>query len=135
MKGLFHFIGKCFQAIWKLLSFTRQLVLNLFFLIFIGVIAFAFLDSTPPSTEDKVVEPKALILDLSGPIVEESKFREPLERITSDVLGSQKSQENVLFDIVDTIRFAAHDNNVSGLVLHLKEMNETSLTKQYHLEP
>ncbi|OCH57867.1 signal peptide peptidase SppA [Aliivibrio fischeri] len=129
MKGLFHFIGKCFQAIWKLLSFTRQLVLNLFFLIFIGVIAFAFLDSTPPSTEDKVVEPKALILDLSGPIVEESKFREPLERITSDVLGSQKSQENVLFDIVDTIRFAAHDNNVSGLVLHLKEMNETSLTK------
>ncbi len=129
MKGLFHFIAKCFQAIWKLLSFTRQLVLNLFFLIFIGFIAFTFLSSDESNIETQQVEKKALILDLAGPIVEESKFREPLERVTSDLLGSQKSQENVLFDIVDTIRFAANDDNVSGLVLHLKEMNETSLTK------
>ncbi|MGF1907281.1 signal peptide peptidase SppA [Aliivibrio salmonicida] len=128
MKGLFHFISKCFQAIWKLLSFTRQLVLNLFFLAFIGVIAFTFL-STDDTQQDQTVEKKALILDLSGPIVEESKFREPLERVTADLLGSQRSQENVLFDIVDTIRYAAKDDNVSGLVLHLKEMNETSLTK------
>ncbi|OCH17585.1 signal peptide peptidase SppA [Aliivibrio logei] len=128
MKGLFHFISKCFQAIWKLLSFTRQLVLNLFFLAFIGVIAFTFL-STDDIQQDQTVEKKALILDLSGPIVEESKFREPLERVTADLLGSQRSQENVLFDIVDTIRYAAKDDNVSGLVLHLKEMNETSLTK------
>lgn len=128
MKGLFHFISKCFQAIWKLLSFTRQLILNLFFLAFIGVIAFTFL-STDDIQQDQTVEKKALILDLSGPIVEESKFREPLERVTADLLGSQRSQENVLFDIVDTIRYAAKDDNVSGLVLHLKEMNETSLTK------
>ncbi len=128
MKGLFHFISKCFQAIWKLLSFTRQLVLNLFFLAFIGVIAFTFL-STDDIQQDQTVEKKALILNLSGPIVEESKFREPLERVTADLLGSQRSQENVLFDIVDTIRYAAKDDNVSGLVLHLKEMNETSLTK------
>lgn len=129
MKGLFHFIGKCFQAVWKLLSFTRQLALNLFFLAFVGFIAFTFLSSDESSVETQQVEKKALILDLAGPIVEESKFREPLERVTSDLLGSQKSQENVLFDIVDTIRFAATDDNVSGLVLHLKEMNETSLTK------
>ena len=128
MKGLFHFISKCFQAIWKLLSFTRQLVLNLFFLAFIGVIAFTFL-SSDDIQQDQTVEKKALILDLSGPIVEESKFREPLERVTADLLGSQRSQENVLFDIVNTIRYAAKDDNVSGLVLHLKEMNETSLTK------
>lgn len=129
MKGLFHFIGKCFQAVWKLLSFTRQLALNLFFLAFVGFITFTFLSSDESSVETQQVEKKALILDLAGPIVEESKFREPLERVTSDLLGSQKSQENVLFDIVDTIRFAATDDNVSGLVLHLKEMNETSLTK------
>jgi protease-4 len=129
MKGLFHFIAKCFQAVWKLLSFTRQLVLNLFFLGLIGLIAFTFLSNDEHNIETQQIEKKALILDLAGPIVEESKFREPLERVTSDLLGSQKSQENVLFDIVDTIRFAAHDDNVSGLVLHLKEMNETSLTK------
>ncbi len=33
MKVVFKGIGKLFRAIWKLISFTRQLILNLFFFI------------------------------------------------------------------------------------------------------
>ncbi len=129
MRGLFHFVSKCFQALWKLLSFARQLVLNLVFIIFIGAITFAFFATNEEENKNKPIEKKALVLDLSGPIVEESKFLEPLELITADLLSSKKSQENVLFNVVDTIRFAAKDDSVSGLVLDLKGMNETNLTK------
>ncbi|MEZ8094596.1 signal peptide peptidase SppA [Photobacterium swingsii] len=126
MKMLFKGIGKIFRALWKLLSFTRQLVLNLFFLAFIGIIIFAFTQGT----EEPVQATKsALVLDLAGPIVEQRSIISPVDQLTSNALGRQQVQENVLFDIVDTIRHASTDNNITGLVLNLKDMAGTNLTK------
>ncbi|MCV5961125.1 signal peptide peptidase SppA, partial [Escherichia coli] len=45
------------------------------------------------------------------------------------LLGNELPKENVLFDIVDTIRYAKDDPKVSGLVLALRDMPETNLTK------
>ncbi|WP_064605263.1 signal peptide peptidase SppA [Photobacterium sp. J15] len=126
MKVIFKGIGKIFRAIWKLISFTRQLILNLFFLFFIGLIFFAFSQSgEKPSLPEKA----ALVLDLSGPIVEQRTYINPVDQLTSSALGQPPVQENVLFDIVDTIRAASTDNRITGLVLNLKGMAETNLTK------
>ncbi|MGF1691870.1 signal peptide peptidase SppA [Photobacterium kagoshimensis] len=126
MKMLFKGIGKIFRALWKLLSFTRQLILNLFFLAFIGIIIFAFTQGT----EEPVQATKsALVLDLAGPIVEQRSIISPVDQLTSNALGHQQVQENVLFDIVDTIRHASTDNNITGLVLNLKDMAGANLTK------
>ncbi|OZS42641.1 signal peptide peptidase SppA [Photobacterium sanguinicancri] len=126
MKMLFKGIGKIFRALWKLLSFTRQLILNLFFLAFVGIIIFAFTQRT----EEPVQATKsALVLDLAGPIVEQRSIISPVDQLTSNALGRPQVQENVLFDIVDTIRHASTDNNITGLVLNLKDMAGTNLTK------
>ncbi|KXI22199.1 signal peptide peptidase SppA [Photobacterium sanguinicancri] len=126
MKMLFKGIGKIFRALWKLLSFTRQLILNLFFLAFVGIIIFAFTQGT----EEPVQATKsALVLDLAGPIVEQRSIISPVDQLTSNALGRPQVQENVLFDIVDTIRHASTDNNITGLVLNLKDMAGTNLTK------
>ncbi|MGF1757422.1 signal peptide peptidase SppA [Photobacterium sagamiensis] len=126
MKVIFKGIGKIFQAIWKLISFTRQFILNLFFLIIVGAIIFAL---SQDSQEPELPEEAALVLDLSGPIVEQRSYINPIDSIASNVLGQQPVQENVLFDIVETIRTAATDKSITGLVLNLKGMAGTNLTK------
>lgn len=71
----------------------------------------------------------ALVLNLSGPIVEQSTHINPMDSFTGSVFGEELPRENVLFDIVETLRHAKNDNNVTGLVLALGDMPETNLTK------
>lgn len=126
MKAIFSRIGKFFLAIGKLINFTRKFVLNILFVLIIGAIIFALTDDDK-STD--TTEPSALVLNLSGPIVEQKNYDNPLDSVMSEVLGKPEVQQNVLFDIVEAIRAAATDKDIIGLVLNLKGMSETSLTK------
>lgn len=74
-------------------------------------------------------QPGALVLDLSGPIVEQKDPVNPVDSLLSEAMGKEPQQENVLFDIVEAIRAASGDNDIKGLVLNLQNMPETSLTK------
>ncbi|PSW21035.1 signal peptide peptidase SppA [Photobacterium sanctipauli] len=130
MKVIFKGIAKLFRGIWKLISFTRQLIINLIFLLIVGVLIFAF---TQSGEEPVVPDEAALVLDLSGPIVEQRNFVSPVDAITSNALGQPQVKENVLFDIVDTIRAASTDNRITGLVLNLRGMAETNLTKMRYI--
>ncbi|HIF9397661.1 TPA: signal peptide peptidase SppA [Photobacterium damselae] len=127
MKTIFKGIGRVCKAIWNLLSFTRQLVLNLIFLILVGALFFAFYQGD----KDTEIQPQpgALVLDLSGPIVEQKDPVNPVDSLLSEAMGKEPQQENVLFDIVEAIRAASGDNDIKGLVLNLQNMPETSLTK------
>ncbi|ARR49778.1 signal peptide peptidase SppA [Photobacterium damselae subsp. damselae] len=127
MKTIFKGIGRVCKAIWNLLSFTRQLVLNLIFLILVGALFFAFYQGDK-NTETQP-QPGALVLDLSGPIVEQKDPVNPVDSLLSEAMGKEPQQENVLFDIVEAIRAASGDNDIKGLVLNLQNMPETSLTK------
>lgn len=127
MKTIFKGIGRVCKAIWNLLSFTRQLVLNLIFLILVGALFFAFYQGDK-DTETQP-QPGALVLNLSGPIVEQKDPVNPVDSLLSEAMGKEPQQENVLFDIVEAIRAASGDNDIKGLVLNLQNMPETSLTK------
>ncbi|MEJ2763254.1 signal peptide peptidase SppA [Photobacterium sp. MCCC 1A19761] len=126
MKVIFKGIGKLFRALWRLISFTRQLILNLLFLAFAGLLIFAFY---PSEEKPALPEKAALVLDLSGPIVEHRAHTNPIDEFAGSALGQPPVQENVLFDIVDSIRAASTDNHITGLVLNLQDMSETNLTK------
>lgn len=127
MKTIFKGIGRVCKAIWNLLSFTRQLVLNLIFLILVGALFFAFYQGDK-DTETQP-QPGALVLDLSGPIVEQKDPVNPVDSLLSEAMGKEPQQENVLFDIVEAIFAASGDNDIKGLVLNLQNMPETNLTK------
>ncbi|MDO6707101.1 signal peptide peptidase SppA [Photobacterium sp. 1_MG-2023] len=126
MKVLLKGIAKVLRGGWKLLSFTRQLFFNLIFLALVGVIIFIFQQG---SDEPVLPEKAALVLDLDGPIVEKRSYVNPFDQVVDSALGQVPVQENVLFDVVDTIRAAAKDENITGLILNLKGMPETNLTK------
>ena len=127
MKKIFKFIGMIFKGIWKLITFIRVALVNLIFLLSIAVIYFVYFhsDTAPPT----VPQQSALVLNLSGPIVEQSRYINPMDSVTGSLLGKDLPKENILFDIVETIRYAKDDDNVTGIVLALKELPETNLTK------
>ncbi|CAH6806744.1 signal peptide peptidase SppA [Vibrio chagasii] len=127
MKKIFKFIGMIFKGIWKLITFVRVALVNLIFLLSIAVIYFVYFhsDTAPPT----VPQQSALVLNLSGPIVEQSRYINPMDSVTGSLLGKDLPKENILFDIVETIRYAKDDDNVTGIVLALKELPETNLTK------
>ncbi|ENM5874131.1 signal peptide peptidase SppA [Vibrio mimicus] len=127
MKSLFRFVGLILKGIWKAITFIRLALTNLIFLLSIGIIYFIYVHADAPMPS--VNKASALILNLSGPIVEQSTHINPMDSFAGSVFGEELPRENVLFDIVDTLRHAKNDNNVTGLVLALGDMPETNLTK------
>lgn len=127
MKKLIKFVGLFFKGIWKLITFVRLALTNLFFLASIAIIYFVYFN-----TENEiptVPTQSALILNISGPIVEQSNYVNPMDSLTGSLLGQDLPRENVLYDIVDTLRYAKDDESVSGIVLALGDLPETNLTK------
>lgn len=122
MRTLWRFIAGFFKWTWRLLNFVREFILNLFLvgliLICVGVY-FEFSSSSRP------VEPQkgALIVDLSGVVVDKPSVSNKLSKIGRQLLGasSDRLKENSLFDVVDAIRQAKGDANITGMVLDLRD--------------
>ncbi len=129
MKKLFCFIAKMFRGIWKLISFLRVALLNIAFLALLVFAYFSFFPQSTTSSDEAVDTKSALILNLEGPIVEQRSYVNPLDSVSSSVFDKDLPKENVLYDIVTTIRAASVDPSITGLVLNLKQMPETNLTK------
>ena len=65
----------------------------------------------------------ALLVDLKGVIVDQTANQNPLGQMSRELLGVSGSQlqENSLFEVVDTLRKAATDPKIKGMVLKLDE--------------
>ena len=122
MKKLLKFIGLIFKGIWKLITFIRLALTNLIFIFSLVVIYFLFTSSETPPPEVK--QQSALVLNISGPIVEQRSYNNPMDSLTGSLFGQELPKENVLFDIVDTIRHAQEDDQIKGLVLALRNLPE-----------
>lgn len=124
MRTMWRFIAGFFKWTWRLLNFVRELVLNLFFilLILVGAGIWMQLSGTPSASTSGDAIRGALLLDISGTVVDKPSVSNKLGIIGRQLLGSSSDrlQENSLFDIVNAIRQAKTDNNITGIVLDLK---------------
>ncbi|WON78568.1 signal peptide peptidase SppA [Serratia sp. UGAL515B_01] len=121
MRTLWRFTAGIFKWSWNLLNFVRELILNLFLilLILVGVgIYFSFQSSTPVEAHHG-----ALLVDLRGVVVDQPSMNNRVRQLGRELLGasSNRLQENSLFDLVDTIRDAKDDKNITGMVLQLND--------------
>ncbi|MBB3320817.1 MULTISPECIES: signal peptide peptidase SppA [Atlantibacter] len=120
MRTLWRIFAGFFKWTWRLLNFIRDLVLNLFFilLVLVGVGIWLQMKDTP-------AEPSrgALLMDISGVVVDKPSVSNKLGVIGRQLFGasSDRLQENSLFDIVDAIRQAKDDRNITGIVLDLRD--------------
>ncbi|CAI0773898.1 signal peptide peptidase SppA [Serratia entomophila] len=122
MRTLWQIIAGIFRWTWRLLNFIRELILNLFLvlLILIGVgIYLSFQSSTTPTVPAR----GALLVDLSGVVVDQPSMNNKVRQWGRELLGasSNRLQENSLFDVVDSIRKAKDDKNITGMVLQLND--------------
>ncbi|ENI2565248.1 signal peptide peptidase SppA [Escherichia coli] len=122
MRTLWRFIAGFFKWTWRLLNFVREMVLNLFF-IFLVLVGVGIWMQVSSSDTKETAGRGALVLDISGVIVDKPDSSQRFSKLSRQLLGasSDRLQENSLFDIVNTIRQAKDDRNITGIVMDLKD--------------
>ena len=120
MRTLWRFIAGFFKWTWRLLNFVRELVLNLFFIFLIVVGVGIWMQVSSSNAEHSTRG--ALLLDITGVVVDKPSSSSKLGVLGRQLFGasSDRLQENSLFDIVETIRQAKEDRNITGIVMDLK---------------
>ncbi|ENY5857712.1 signal peptide peptidase SppA [Salmonella enterica subsp. enterica serovar Bareilly] len=121
MRTLWRFIAGFFKWTWRVLSFVREMVLNLFFIFLVLVGVGIWMQIGNGSNSEQTAR-GALLLDISGVIVDKPSTNHRLGALGRQLFGasSDRLQENSLFDIVNAIRQAKDDRNITGIVLDLK---------------
>ncbi|ENY5533990.1 signal peptide peptidase SppA [Salmonella enterica] len=121
MRTLWRFIAGFFKWTWRLLNFVREMVLNLFFIFLVLVGVGIWMQIGNGSNSEQTAR-GALLLDISGVIVDKPSTNHRLGALGRQLFGasSNRLQENSLFDIVNAIRQAKDDRNITGIVLDLK---------------
>lgn len=130
MAVLFNFFFALIRWAWKLLTFIKDVIFNILavFVILFGLIIFAAVQETrSPQPQDGV-----LLFNLTGTVVDEPRDTNLLKELSNEALGmnSSRQRENSLFDIVELIRQAKNDSNITGMVLSLSNFvgaNQPSL--------
>ncbi|WP_370548909.1 signal peptide peptidase SppA [Edwardsiella tarda] len=119
MRVLWRYIAGLFRWCWRILNFIREFILNLFLLllILVGVGIYWQLQDKPAAPASK----GALLVDLNGVVVDNPTLNNKFGQLGRELLGMRGNtlQENSLFDLVDTLRQAKDDANITGLVLSL----------------
>jgi len=120
MRTIGRIIAGFFKWTWRLLNFIREFILNMFLILLVLVGVGIWLQVSSSSAEPSR---GALLLDITGVVVDKPSVSNKLGVIGRQLLGasSDRLQENSLFDIVDVIRQAKNDRNITGIVLDLKE--------------
>lgn len=120
-------IRRFFRFLVGIFKFVRNSILNLvFLLVLVGFIAAILSD------EDSVEIPPtaALVLDLSGDLVEEKQWVDPIETaINESAGGSEPIAEILVRDVVTVIEHASKDDQIKAIVLQLSELGSASQDK------
>lgn len=132
MRNTWQIISKILKYSVRTLYLIRMIIINIFFLILMIVVVGIYLNLRNNTTKSPSKN-TALILDISGtvvdkPITSDNKFH----KFSRHLLNTNQSntKENSLFDIVNILRQAKNDPNITGLILSLKNFsgsNQTSL--------
>lgn len=114
-------IRKIFRGILTLYRWIRSLFFNLLFIVLLLAIASSFFSSEP----FEITPGSALVIAPAGFLVEQ---RSQVDSF-SDLLGGNPARQEILVqDILDAIRFAAEDDEISAIVLRLDALQNAPLS-------
>ncbi len=122
MRTLWRIIAGLFKWTWRVVNFVREFILNLFLLFLILVCVGIYFQINSANTP--VEAPRgALKVDLTGVVVDKPTVSNKLSKLGRQLLGasSDRLKENSLFDVVNAIRQAKDDKNITGMVLELRD--------------
>ncbi|MDU7581098.1 signal peptide peptidase SppA [Aeromonas sp.] len=124
--SIFKGLGWLFRSLWRLLNFTRLMLVNLLFLLVVLVIVFSVSQSETPSTPIE----GALTLNLSGVLVEQRTQTDPTVQLLRQMdKGDEQPSEIVLSDLLWAIKSAGNDDRIKALVIKPQGLQGASLSK------
>ena len=126
MRFLFRSIKWFFHSLWRAINFTRLLILNLIFIAIVLLIVIGLREEAP----EEAIDEGALVLDLSGKLVEQPTTPNPADQLIENWLSdSDKPREIAMGDVVYVIQEAKKDPRVKGIVLKTANLETTSIGK------
>lgn len=114
-------VGRFFRGLGRLITWLRQGLLNLIFIVIVIAIVIAVVQSQPAPLPDEF----ALRLTPSGQLVDQ---RQPIDPLTSLMDENARYAETLARDLVDTIELAREDKRVTHLVLELQYLEGGGLS-------
>ena len=116
------------RACWGVINFTRNMILNIVFLLILAVILMAFAASQPKPIDIKTNS--VLKLAIVGDVVEELTFVDPYDEVVNDALGrNNRAPETLLVDVLETLEYAETDDNIQSVLLDLQGLRSAGLSK------
>ena len=106
--------GRGLRGAWRWLDATRRALLNLLLLLLLGALLWALLRPGAPALQDKT----ALVLDISGTVVEQRSAVNLREQVLGQARG-QDSEQTRLRDVLAVLDAAAKDDKISHALLML----------------
>ncbi|WP_434663710.1 signal peptide peptidase SppA [Aeromonas sp. NJAU223] len=124
--SIFKGLGWLFRSLWRLLNFTRLMLVNLVFIIVVLAIVFAFSQKEAPTPPIE----GALTLNLSGVLVEQRTQTDPTVQLLRQVDSSDdQPSEIVLSDLLWAIRSAKDDDRIKALVIKPQGLQGANFSK------
>lgn len=114
-------------GLFSLLNTSRKIIINL---VFFTLLLILFITLTTGEESINVKPGSALILNIRGDIVEQKHNIDPMDAFISEALEQPDSAPEVLLaDILAVIKSAETDDRISMIVLDLKNMQGSGITK------
>ncbi|RKS87109.1 protease-4 [Orbus hercynius] len=114
-------MGKILKGIWKILNITREVILNLIFIILIlSVVSIIGLVSDPDGINN-TPQSGVLVLDLEGVIVDSTPYKQDFYKLSKKMNNNKPDLklQNSLFELTQKIDQATNDPNITGMILKL----------------
>ena len=126
MRFLFRSIKWFFRSLWRIINFTRLLLINLIFIVIVLAIVVGLREETPETT----IQEGALVLDLAGKLVEQPSTPNPADQLMEKWLSDKdQPREIAVSDVVYAIQQAKQDPLVKGIVLKTADLENASIGK------
>lgn len=120
-------LAKIFGGLFGILNTSRKIIINL---IFFTILFLFIIGLTSEEDAVEIQNGSALVLNLRGDIVEQKFEIDPMDAFVSEALEQpEKSPEILLSDVLDVINSAASDDRIAMIVLDLKRMQRSGITK------
>ncbi|RTR38816.1 signal peptide peptidase SppA [Shewanella canadensis] len=119
------FLKRISLLIWNTVNGIRKLILNLFFF---GILA-AIIVVMTVEDDVKLDSGSALVMNLSGSIVEQKRQVDPIEAAMKNSKSNEAGGELLLADVLNVIDNAALDTRISSIVLDIGHLRWTGISK------